>query len=201
MATATYRYSPLPNSRYIRLSKITYHDRQNLHVTLEPFHLDVAPDFEALSYTWGPATRENEEADSISPTSTVLHQIYIDTYPFSVTENLHDALCELSNMETAQFIWIDALCIDQSNLAERSSQVMLMGDIYATAQRLIVWLGRDTMDLDDFLWVHEACAYYLNSLSELPSPFDADMLQQLGVSRERWLRYWESYRRFYKRHS
>jgi hypothetical protein len=200
MASTAYRYSALPSS-HIRLAKITHQDGQNLHVTVEPFRLDDAPAFEALSYTWGPTTRENNEVNSLSPTPTALHQIYMDACPFSVTENLHDALCELSNMETAQFIWIDALCIDQSNFPERSSQVLLMGDIYATAQRVIVWLGKDATDLDDFLWVQNVCVSYLNTVPELPNPFDTDMLQRLGVSKERWLRYWESYNRFYRRHS
>jgi hypothetical protein len=39
------------------------------------------------------------------------------------------------------WIWIDALCIDQQNVAERNHQVRFMGMIYKMAQEVFVWLG------------------------------------------------------------
>jgi len=39
------------------------------------------------------------------------------------------------------YLWIDALCIDQENVTERSHQVNLMGTIYKSAKRVLVWLG------------------------------------------------------------
>lgn len=38
-------------------------------------------------------------------------------------------------------IWIDALCINQDNLEERSSQVALMNKVYSRAYIAIIWLG------------------------------------------------------------
>ena len=38
-------------------------------------------------------------------------------------------------------MWADAVCINQSDLDERSSQVSIMGDIYKNAQKCQVWLG------------------------------------------------------------
>ena len=38
-------------------------------------------------------------------------------------------------------VWIDALCIDQSSIAERSRQVGIMSQIYSGAKRVVVWLG------------------------------------------------------------
>jgi hypothetical protein len=38
-------------------------------------------------------------------------------------------------------MWIDAICIDQSNLEERSSQVKMMHLIYKKADAVLVWLG------------------------------------------------------------
>ena len=40
-------------------------------------------------------------------------------------------------------VWIDALCIDQTSLGERSSQVGIMSQIYSGAERVIVWLGKE----------------------------------------------------------
>jgi Heterokaryon incompatibility protein (HET) len=37
--------------------------------------------------------------------------------------------------------WIDAICIDQSSIAERSHQVSRMKEIYKTAKEVVAWLG------------------------------------------------------------
>lgn len=42
---------------------------------------------------------------------------------------------------SARWIWIDAICIDQSNVAERGHQVGMMRDIYTYGTRNIVYLG------------------------------------------------------------
>jgi hypothetical protein len=44
-----------------------------------------------------------------------------------------------------QPLWIDAICINQKNNAEKSAQVALMKGIYATAYRVIVWLGEELL--------------------------------------------------------
>ena len=45
-------------------------------------------------------------------------------------------------------IWIDAICIDQSNVSERIHQVAQMGEIYSRATNVHVWFGRFMGDLD-----------------------------------------------------
>lgn len=51
-----------------------------------------------------------------------------------------------------RYIWIDALCIDQTNLAERSEQVGMMRSIYQKAQLVISWLGpQDETTSDAFV--------------------------------------------------
>jgi hypothetical protein len=40
-------------------------------------------------------------------------------------------------------IWIDAVCINQQDLRERSQQVSIMRDIYRSARDVVVWLGED----------------------------------------------------------
>ncbi|KAF2815277.1 heterokaryon incompatibility, partial [Mytilinidion resinicola] len=84
--------------------------------------------FEALSYTWGPATTNS------------YHKIYIRGHRLHVTQSLHDALSQLRD-EVVGYLWVDAVCINQNSDAECSSQVLLMGDIYFSALRVIVWLG------------------------------------------------------------
>jgi Heterokaryon incompatibility protein (HET) len=41
-------------------------------------------------------------------------------------------------------LWIDRLCIDQSNIDGRGSQVQIMRDIYKRATKLFVWIGTET---------------------------------------------------------
>lgn len=84
--------------------------------------------YEALSYVWG---------DSDNPQS-----IYIDEHPFNVTENLHMALSRLRNRFFERIIWVDAVCINQTNNQEKEHQIQSMAKIYGLANRVVVWLGK-----------------------------------------------------------
>ena len=94
-------------------------------------------EYEALSYVWG-------STDNQKP-------IFIDGEPddsnvIMVTENLDIALRHLRNPSTTRTLWVDAVCIDQSNDAEKSTQVAFMGNVFARALRVIVWLGPEGDD-------------------------------------------------------
>jgi len=74
----------------------------------------------------------------------------------SVTENLHSFLSYFSrtNMR-GEDLWVDAICINQSDENERSSQVNLMSTIYRAARRVLVWLGKeDQFTTDACLLLH-----------------------------------------------
>lgn len=83
--------------------------------------------FEAVSYAWG------------DPTQTRL--ITLDSAPYPVTLNLFSALTYLRSSSDETCLWIDSLCINQQDLAERSAQVPRMRDIYASAALVMVYLG------------------------------------------------------------
>lgn len=57
----------------------------------------------------------------------------------SITESLYNALRRLHDEHTV--LWIDAICIDQSNDAEKNQQVPLMKNIYEAASLVLIWLG------------------------------------------------------------
>lgn len=42
-----------------------------------------------------------------------------------------------------QWIWIDGICINQSDIAERGEHVQQTADIYKSASRVIIWLGEE----------------------------------------------------------
>ncbi|EEU42364.1 uncharacterized protein NECHADRAFT_79858 [Fusarium vanettenii 77-13-4] len=132
--------------------------------------LDDDPVYDALSYTWScPVTVYSDQSEVSSATAWAApsFDIICDGEPFSVTANLYAAILSLrlrasktghrycrtlagmegSNMtEIASptlYIWIDQICINQSDVKERNSQVMLMGRIYKQSRLCLVWLGGD----------------------------------------------------------
>lgn len=87
------------------------------------------PQYEALSYCWGDAGNK------------VL--LEIQGASLSITQNLHLALLHLRLLHAPRSLWVDAICIDQSNIPERNSQVKLMRDIYEKAKEVLIWLGKE----------------------------------------------------------
>jgi len=43
-----------------------------------------------------------------------------------------------------RFLWINALSIDQTNIAEQNLQVRLMTKIYDKAANVLIWIGTPT---------------------------------------------------------
>ena len=103
-----------------------------IHCTLRQMELpedsDSGLSYTALSYTWGPA----------KPTSF----IYVGGRALAVRQNLFAALTHLRHPTDTRTWWIDALCINQGDLYEKSHQVGIMARIYRTAGAVRVWLGR-----------------------------------------------------------
>lgn len=92
------------------------------------------PEFEALSYARGSTGYPIE----------ILIETKSGPGVVKITQNLHDALHRLRYETRPRVLWIDAICIDQQNIPERSSQVRRIADIYPVAEIVIVWLGRET---------------------------------------------------------
>jgi hypothetical protein len=64
---------------------------------------------------------------------------------FPVTVNFEGALRHLRELDKADkedfVLWIDALAINQRDVKERTSQVQMMGKIYAQSEEVVVYLG------------------------------------------------------------
>ncbi|PMD31123.1 HET-domain-containing protein, partial [Hyaloscypha variabilis F] len=120
-------YESLPSQSSIRL--ITLHPsdfKDPIRCTLEVFELASVPPYEAISYVWGDATPRN--------------RLRCNGRRYLVSDNLYDAIRNVRFKDEPRIIWVDALCIDQANLGERSHQVLLMRDIYSRAQRTLICL-------------------------------------------------------------
>lgn len=100
--------------------------------------------YEALSYTWG-STENSKRLWTESPASNALPTR--EAFIF-ITQNLHEALLHLRYLIKTRVLWIDAVCINQKDLEERSIQVPLMSSIYRDSKRTILWLGPAADDSD-----------------------------------------------------
>ncbi|KAJ8118701.1 hypothetical protein OPT61_g373 [Boeremia exigua] len=85
------------------------------------------PPYKTISYAWG------DSQDS--------SQVIVNDVEITVPSSLELCLRYLRSNEAAIDLWTDAICIDQSNLIERASQVMHMGYIYRSCSLMYIWLG------------------------------------------------------------
>ncbi|RGP76702.1 heterokaryon incompatibility het-6 [Fusarium longipes] len=103
--------------------------------------------YEALSYTWATISG-NRQKD---------HTIFIGKSwnMLPITENCFDALKNCRLEDEDRYLWIDSICINQSDISERTHQVGLMKDIYSAASRVLIYLsvdhagGNSTAFIDD----------------------------------------------------
>jgi len=109
----------------------------DIRCTLETASLDINPSFEALSYVWGDTKQKR--------------QIFLGGFSHDVTTNLEVALRHLRYPDRPRILWVDALCICQADLEERSQQVSLMGQVYSSAKEVLIWLG-EAKDDSDFVF-------------------------------------------------
>ncbi|KAG7287193.1 hypothetical protein NEMBOFW57_006698 [Staphylotrichum longicolle] len=148
-----YQYTPLDTStKEIRLLTLYAGARDDdIRISLHTASLidpSNPPVYETLSYVWGseanpqpiyvvdsgPLPDKNDKTRDENNTTT-------EKKTLLVTQNLVVALRHLRELDKPQTLWIDAVCIDQANFAERGAQVALMGEIYWRACHTVIWLG------------------------------------------------------------
>jgi hypothetical protein len=80
--------------------------------------------------------------------------MHLDGVETTITRNLREALDQLASEGKAKNIWVDAVCINQTDAEEKKHQIQLMSDIYSKAEVTYIWLGEATNNSDlamDFL--------------------------------------------------
>ena len=182
-------YPPLrPERREIRVLMLfpsSFDDP--IRCELEILSLDERPQYEALSYVW-----------SIPPGNT---DIIFRGKHRAVTRNLGLALRRLRKMKDVRKIWVDALCIDQDDKAEKESQVSLMGEIYRRAAEVFIWLGDsvtlapiDNLTIEqrpDLPWTGKAFDDLFTMVAEGPSTYIFQKFGDIEVDPEARLLEWE----------
>lgn len=96
------------------------------------------PPYRALSYVWGPPMAQLANAFTLSIGDGVI----------KITPSLNAALYHLRALGRSEWLWVDAICINQQNKAEKTLQIRLMQDIYRLANEVVVWLGTAEEDSD-----------------------------------------------------
>lgn len=108
------------------------------------------PSYEALSYVWG------ETADNVF--------VLCGGSKIMITPNCLAALKKLRLSTKERYLWVDAICIDQSSIPERNQQVARMGEIYMSASRVVIWLGDGDEDTNEFFRYLDADISHLQAL-------------------------------------
>ncbi|KAF7186847.1 Heterokaryon incompatibility protein 6, OR allele [Pseudocercospora fuligena] len=85
--------------------------------------------YEALSWCWGPPSSGAER----------LLNGKVTTISLAARDTLYN-LCILHKHFR---VWMDAVCINQRDVSERSQQVAIMKDVYSRADRVLIWLGEE----------------------------------------------------------
>lgn len=98
-----------------------------IHCEVRAINLDKPPPYCALSYVWGKHSKS--------------YKIFIDQTEMGVTQSLYEALQHLRSHEETRTFWIDAICINQLDIAEKSAQVRKMQQIYGRSRGVLIWLG------------------------------------------------------------
>jgi hypothetical protein len=131
LETTSMRYWQLSCPRkYIRLIHLKRGSGVDpVHCTISEDSFPPTQEYEAVSYEW--------KSDSHHTRTT----IYVDGLPVHIRKNLYNALLYIRRSEADRCLWIDDLCINQEDDAEKTAQVKLMGRIYREAGDVLVWLG------------------------------------------------------------
>ena len=129
----------VPQIRLLTLLKGKGDDALEVSLRTATLTEEATPTFEALSYAWGTRAAAVDviaRAETDGTSSEIFH--------LDVRENLASALWHLRFADHDRVLWVDTICIDQSNMQERSSQVANMANVYRLASRVLVWLGPES---------------------------------------------------------
>ncbi|OCT54968.1 hypothetical protein CLCR_02818 [Cladophialophora carrionii] len=130
-----YTHVPLSNPRHIRV--VVLRPAENLAAPLDfcivETSLDQPLPYLAVSYAWDAPSGNTE--------------LNCGNGSLLVTPNCEAALRYLRGKIATRRLWIDSICIDQTEnaMGERNHQVFLMGEIFKKADGVLIWLG----EMDD----------------------------------------------------
>jgi hypothetical protein len=149
-ALPPYIYRPLATETTIRI--LILHPAEDFATPLEvsidhydrrgEYNMCHSGYYQAVSYTWGePIFSHNVLVRN--PLSTL-----------EVTANVDSMLRHLRKVRKNRNIWVDAMCLNQADANEKSIQVRKMGEIFAEAAKVHVWLGLETRFIAEVVFTY-----------------------------------------------
>jgi hypothetical protein len=238
-------YEALGSSQSIRLLRVHSFDEENLRIygSLCQVNLEgLTQEYIALSYTWGAAVEEpNEGPDPrlqcdllLANNHNSIHQDDLlnfskdpgarplsKDFRLSLPQNLSNFFKRhhLKLIDDGIYLWIDAICINQTDTAEVSKQIFLMDAVFELANQVWAWLGEEP---DDFTVIkafatqigpalEEAYAGFLDNgksreefmawlsrFSPIDEHFWEDEMKISSPPASTWVDSWVSYYRFFR---
>lgn len=167
-----YQYSPLPlTETTIRLLCIppADHISDPLVCQMHQVRLNDKPKYAALSYTWGAPVFD--------------HHVICDGRRLAITAHLDVALRRFRRTGW-WMLWVDAVCIDQTNIPERNYQVSIVKHIYSRALRTFVYLGEPCLFDGKALKLMMSLAQLVQLLEKF-SLIELQNMKLLGVATSR----------------
>lgn len=130
-----------------------------VHVSLG----DPSLSYKAFSYTWG------------NP-STIPMPLFLSNHTvLPVSTSIGAIVLFIISTRMLEYFWLDALSIDQMNVEEKGVQVRIMGDIYASATEVMVYLGWASNDSDmAMLFIPVLCETF-QRLEDLGKPISTSI--------------------------
>lgn len=160
---SSFTYKPLEEGQ-IRLLQFCQEDVRKgnlLRVNLLHTKLSQAPEYVALSYSWGDGDK------------AAIAEILVNHQRYTVSHHLAKALYRMKTNNITH-VWIDAICINQCDMIEKSKEVTRMFTIYRTASTVVIWVGQDIDDDEDV-------QSFVEKVQEFDQPLDKHR-DSLGTS-------------------
>jgi hypothetical protein len=139
-----YKYGPVPKKNSIRLLQLKPGEGQNpLECDISTHDLDALTlaSYYAVPYAWGSsiydclviAGRRIAPDDELHSRYSVRHPLWCGKSRLLISTNLRNALRRFRDLLNPVTLLIDTICINQEDIHERASQVLLMKTIYCNA--------------------------------------------------------------------
>lgn len=144
-----FEYVQLEDTGTIRLLVLhRRHMADTVNCTLFDVPLDKAPYYEAISYTW---------SDSLEKCN-----IRVNGRRLAIPKSAYRVLKSRSSFWVPRVLWIDSICINQSDDEEKLSQIKMMKDIYGKAFMVSVCLHPpENVENEILEYVESGLAAYL----------------------------------------
>jgi hypothetical protein len=131
-------YHPLDQSkRQFRLLRLLESTSDCINCEIRIFSLadNDQPPWKALSYRWG-----DDEPEFV---------VHVNDQAIPIRKNLHKIITQMIMEERRDWIFIDALCINQDDKWEKPGQVQLMGEVYRQADEVVAWIVFEPSNEDE----------------------------------------------------